>query len=101
MEIEKQHLNVQNKLFGGVTASLIDVGGSLAIAAHNSSIETGVSANIDINYLRGGNLHDILRVESSCVKSGKNLAFTKVDIFVHDKLIAFGSHTKFINFNKQ
>src|SRR5688572_2854640 len=96
MKVDKLHLNINNHLFGGITASLIDIGGSLAIAAKYNSLETGVSTDMSISYLRSAKEGDLLqfigliRIESMCVKSGRNLAFTNVEVFVGDKLIAFG-----------
>jgi acyl-coenzyme A thioesterase 13 len=59
--VEKQHLNIQDRLFGGVTASLVDIGGSLAIAAKTASLHTGVSTDLSISYLRSAKLGDIVR----------------------------------------
>jgi acyl-coenzyme A thioesterase 13 len=102
MPIEKQHLNIQDRLFGGVTASLVDIGGSLAIAAKTSSLHTGVSTDLSISYLRSAKLGDmvryfnLMRMESECTKVGRTLAFTRVELFVGEKLIATGNHTKFM-----
>jgi acyl-coenzyme A thioesterase PaaI-like protein len=35
-------------------------------------------------------------MESECTKVGKNLAFTRVELFVEEKLIATGNHTKYM-----
>ncbi|KAL2914579.1 hypothetical protein HK105_205930 [Polyrhizophydium stewartii] len=94
--VEVQHLNLVKGLHGGVTASIVDVAGSLAIACKTQSLHTGVSTDISVSYLSGGKLGDELRIEAECPKAGRTLAFTQVRIFTGDKLLATGSHTKFI-----
>ncbi|KAI8929178.1 HotDog domain-containing protein [Entophlyctis helioformis] len=96
MPVESHHLNLVHGLHGGLTATLVDVGGSLAIAAKTHSTFTGVSTDLSVSYLAGGKLGDNLRVEAECAKAGRTLAFTQVKIFAGDRIIATGSHTKFI-----
>lgn len=61
MPVEKEHLNLFGTLHGGVTATLVDVGGSLAIAAKTKSPNTGVSADLSVSYLSSGKLGDNIR----------------------------------------
>jgi acyl-coenzyme A thioesterase 13 len=96
MPIHSIHLNKDNGLFGGITASLIDIGGSLAIANHFDSPITGVSTNLQVNFIRAAKLGDVVTVDAQCDKVGKNLAFTSISLFVDDKLIANGTHTKYV-----
>ncbi|KAJ3185070.1 hypothetical protein HDU87_002636 [Geranomyces variabilis] len=96
MEVEKHHLNRVGGLHGGTTCTLTDIGGSLAIAARNGTMYTGVSADLHVSFLNGGKLGDKLRIHSTCHKSGRTLAFTTVEIKSGDKTIATGSHTKFV-----
>ncbi|KAH6579970.1 hypothetical protein BASA61_009958 [Batrachochytrium salamandrivorans] len=56
MPVDQAHLNVMNGLHGGVTATIVDVIGSLAIAAKTGSSYTGVSTDISVQYLSGGKL---------------------------------------------
>eukprot|EP00842_Homolaphlyctis_polyrhiza_P007075 jgi/Hompol1/957/HPOL_002616-RA len=94
--VEQDHINAINGLHGGVTATIVDVAGSLAIAARTQGMNTGVSTDISVSYLNGGKLGDLLRIEAECPKAGRTLAFTSVKVFAGDKLLAHGSHTKFI-----
>ncbi|KAJ2992345.1 hypothetical protein HDV02_003145 [Globomyces sp. JEL0801] len=70
MPVESSHLNFQNGLFGGITASLIDIGGMVGIV-HLVLIGTmaiyakqdeekmdnaGVSVDLSVSYLNGGKL---------------------------------------------
>jgi acyl-coenzyme A thioesterase 13 len=92
--VGKDHLNINNNLFGGFTASLVDIGGTLAIAAHEGNF--GVTTDLSISFLRPANEGDLVRIESKLVKSGRNLCFTTVELFVGEKMIATGSHTKYM-----
>ncbi|KAH6561707.1 hypothetical protein BASA50_003727 [Batrachochytrium salamandrivorans] len=96
MPVDQAHLNVMNGLHGGVTATIVDVIGSLAIAAKTGSSYTGVSTDISVQYLSGGKLGEMLRIEAECPKAGRTLAFSHVRIFTGDKILATGSHTKFV-----
>ncbi|KAJ3321402.1 hypothetical protein HDV06_004387 [Boothiomyces sp. JEL0866] len=96
MKVEDMHLNMNDKLFGGVIATLIDIGGSLAIAQKVKGPNVGVSTDMTMSFLSAAVKDDIVRIESTCHKSGKSLAFTKVDLFVKDRMIATGSHTKYV-----
>ena len=96
MMIEEQHLNVQGFLFGGVTSSLVDIGGSLAIAAYTNSTKMGVSTDLSTTFLRPAKMGQELCVHGSCLRVGKSMAFTRVELFADDKLIAFGNHSKFM-----
>jgi acyl-coenzyme A thioesterase 13 len=92
--VEKEHLNISNNLFGGFTASLVDIGGTLAIAAKEGKF--GVSTDMSISFLRAANEGDVVRIESKLVKSGRNLCFTTTELYVGDDMIATGSHTKYM-----
>ncbi|KAJ3303953.1 Acyl-coenzyme A thioesterase 13 [Kappamyces sp. JEL0829] len=102
--VEQEHLNINDNLFGGFTASLVDIGGSLAIASKSASNQLGVSTDLNITFLRAARLGELVRIESSCSKVGRNLAYSKVELFVGDRAIAHGrfetetnqSHTKFM-----
>ncbi|KAG9295653.1 hypothetical protein G9A89_002971 [Geosiphon pyriformis] len=71
LPIEKHHLNRLLGLHGGVTATIVDV---------------------------GANLNEVLKIDAECVKVGKTLAFTTIDLRNKEtgKLIAQGRHTKFV-----
>ncbi len=94
--VERDHLNINNTLFGGYTASLIDIGGSLAIASKSLNEYLGVSTDMSIQFMSAAKEGDIVRIESKCLKSGRNLAFTFTELYVDDKIIASGSHTKYM-----
>ncbi|KAM7191267.1 HotDog domain containing protein [Rhypophila sp. PSN 637] len=97
--IDSRHTNRLKILHGGTIASLVDFGGSLAVASMGL-YSTGVSTDLNVSYLgSGGHVNDVIKVEAKCEKLGKTLAFTSVT-FTNDKgvLFARGSHTKFITF---
>jgi len=95
--LEKQHTNRLNILHGGTIASMVDLGGSLAVASRGL-FTTGVSTDLNVTYLSsGGVVGQTISGEASCDKIGKTLAFTSIH-FKNDKgeTFARGSHTKYI-----
>ncbi|KAI8822968.1 HotDog domain-containing protein [Fimicolochytrium jonesii] len=96
MEVEKHHLNRLQGLHGGAICTLVDIVGSLAIAAKTNNSHTGVSSDISVSFMNGGKLGNKLEISSTCHKAGRNLAYATVQIHSGNKLLATGSHTKFI-----
>ncbi|KFA80752.1 hypothetical protein S40288_05558 [Stachybotrys chartarum IBT 40288] len=97
LDIHKDHTNRLRTLHGGTIASMVDLGGSLAVASMGH-FKTGVSTDLNVTYLSpGGKPGDLLKGTATCDKIGKTLAFTTV-IFTNSKgqLAARGSHTKYI-----
>lgn len=97
LPIEKQHTNRLNILHGGTIASMVDIGGSLAVASRGL-FSTGVSTDLSVTYLNsGGKVGDLIRAEVTCDKFGKTLAYTSIKFHNEmDELVARGSHTKFV-----
>ncbi|OJD18114.1 hypothetical protein AJ78_01832 [Emergomyces pasteurianus Ep9510] len=80
LDIQKEHTNRLGILHGGTIASMVDLGGSLAVASRGL-FSTGVSTDLNVTYLNsGGKVGD------------KILAFTNTQ----NELLARGSHTKFV-----
>ncbi|KAF9517270.1 hypothetical protein BS47DRAFT_1371474 [Hydnum rufescens UP504] len=82
---------------GGLLLSLVDTVGSLAVATRGLFM-TGVSTDISGTFLRpAGSVGQLLFAKGSVVGLGKTLAYTRIE-FTDEagKLVAFGSHTKFI-----
>ncbi|KAJ5810442.1 esterase [Penicillium tannophilum] len=97
LEVQKQHTNRLNILHGGTIASMVDLGGSLAVASRGL-FSTGVSTDLNVTYLNsGGKVGDKIMAEVTCDKFGKTLAFTNIK-FTNDKgdIVARGSHTKYV-----
>ncbi|KAM7203640.1 putative esterase [Naviculisporaceae sp. PSN 640] len=97
VDLQGRHTNRLNILHGGVIASLVDFGGSLAVAS-KGLFSTGVSTDINVSYLgSGGKAGDKITVSARCDKVGGTLAFTTVHIYSgKGELVARGSHTKWI-----
>ncbi|KAI8255926.1 putative esterase [Colletotrichum sp. SAR11_239] len=75
LAIQKEHTNRLQTIHGGTLASLVDLGGSLAVASKGRFM-TGVSTDINV---------------------GRTLAYTTVQFFnKKGELAARGSHTKYI-----
>ncbi|TQN71050.1 putative esterase [Colletotrichum shisoi] len=97
LAIQKEHTNRLSTIHGGTLASLVDLGGSLAVASKGRFM-TGVSTDINVTYLNpGGKPGDIMTGTAICDKMGRTLAYTTVTFFnKKGELAARGSHTKYI-----
>ncbi|KAI9151594.1 thioesterase superfamily protein [Paramyrothecium foliicola] len=97
LDIHKDHTNRLQTIHGGTLASLVDLGGSLAVAS-TGRFATGVSTDLNVTYLApGGRPGDVLKGTAVLDKIGKTLAFTTIT-FTNSKgqLAARGSHTKYV-----
>ncbi|KAI0503432.1 Thioesterase/thiol ester dehydrase-isomerase [Xylaria bambusicola] len=97
LDITKDHTNRLKILHGGTIASMVDLGGSLAVAS-TGLYNTGVSTDLNVSYLSGGGrVGDKITATAVCDKIGKTLAYTSVT-FRNSKgeLAARGSHTKYV-----
>ncbi|KAF9152530.1 hypothetical protein BG015_005131 [Linnemannia schmuckeri] len=95
LQVEKQHLNRLGGCHGGLLSTIVDIGGSLAIAAEDMHA-TGVSTDLNISFVSGAKIGDKLSIDSRCDKIGGTLAYTTVEIRVDDKIVALGRHTKYV-----
>ncbi|EAW20470.1 PaaI family thioesterase [Aspergillus fischeri NRRL 181] len=92
LDIQKEHTNRLSILHGGTIASMVDLGGSLAVASRGL-FATGVSTDLNVTYLSsGGKVGDKIQAVL-----GKTLAYTNIK-FINSKgeVFARGSHTKYI-----
>ncbi|THV52371.1 hypothetical protein BGAL_0081g00220 [Botrytis galanthina] len=100
LDIKKEHTNRLNIIHGGTIASMVDLGGSLAVASRGL-YATGVSTDLNVTYLNsGGKVGDVLKAVVTCDKCkvvGKTLAYTSIQ-FTNSKgeVAARGSHTKYV-----
>jgi acyl-coenzyme A thioesterase 13 len=88
--------NSYGTLHGGAAALLIDVAGTLAALSVDPT-RPGVSVEMSQTFLRPAPLGLMLFIEGKCLKSGKKLAFTDVEIRANTfdgHLIVVGQHTK-------
>jgi len=93
-DVGKEHTNPLGTLHGGCTATLIDTltTSSLFTTAHGS---TGVSIDLSVSYLLPAQVGETVILDARVVKMGKNLAFTRADVFRKRDmaLIAFGKQS--------
>ncbi len=61
MPVEQKHVNSLSTLHGGVISSLVDVGGSLAIAAKRQIEYTGVSTDLSVSFVSSGKLGETIK----------------------------------------
>ncbi|KAL3460531.1 HotDog domain-containing protein [Aspergillus heterothallicus] len=97
LDIQKEHTNRLNILHGGTIASMVDLGGSLAVASRGL-YATGVSTDLNVTYLSsGGKVGDKVLAEVTCDKFGKTLAYTSIRFMNgNGDVFARGSHTKYV-----
>ncbi|KAL4877923.1 HotDog domain-containing protein [Aspergillus karnatakaensis] len=95
LQVGPRHLNSKGGLHGSFSATVTDWAGGLAIASHGLE-STGVSTNINVNYLSSARTGDWLEIQGRVDRLGKTLAFTSVAISSGGTLVAQGSHTKYI-----
>ncbi|KAJ2517305.1 hypothetical protein GGI11_002878 [Coemansia sp. RSA 2049] len=93
--VAKEYLNTIGSTHGGWLSTLVDVGGSLAVASHGFATN-GVSTDISVSFLAGSKEGDKIVFDAQVLKLGNTLAYTRVDIFANSRMIATGSHTKYI-----
>ncbi|KAL4761886.1 PaaI family thioesterase [Aspergillus foveolatus] len=100
LEVGPKHLNSKDSLHGVFSACVTDWAGGLAIASCGLE-STGVSTNINVNYLSTATTGDWLEIRGYANKIGKSLAFTTITISKltssgDTTLVAQGSHTKYV-----
>lgn len=100
LQVSAKHLNSKGGLHGVFSACATDWAGGLAIASCGLQ-STGVSTNININYLSTACEGDWLDIRGYANKVGRSLAFTTITISKGTSpgsatLVAQGSHTKYI-----
>ncbi|KAI0129778.1 HotDog domain-containing protein [Xylariales sp. AK1849] len=97
LDITKDHTNRLKIIHGGTIASMVDLGGSLAVASMGL-YATGVSTDLNVTYLSsGGKVGDKISATAVCDKMGKTLAYTSITFKnSNGELAARGSHTKYV-----
>ncbi|KAI1076916.1 Thioesterase/thiol ester dehydrase-isomerase [Whalleya microplaca] len=97
LDITNDHTNRLKIIHGGTIASMVDLGGSLAVASMGL-YATGVSTDLNVTYVSsGGKVGEKISGTAVCDKFGKTLAFTSVTFKnAQGVLAARGSHTKYV-----
>jgi len=85
----KQHLGV---VHGGAIATLADHCGWYAVISELDKGFTSVTIELKINYLKPAK-GEILTAEARVVNRTKRTAFTTIEIFAKDTLVAFATAT--------
>lgn len=100
LKIEPSHTNRLGIVHGGVISTLVDIGGSLALASEGMFM-TGVTTDLATTFLASsGKVGDKVTIDCSLDKFGRSMAFTSVKIGHLEGqdliLAARGNHTKYI-----
>ncbi|CAO3674093.1 unnamed protein product [Umbelopsis vinacea] len=93
--VQAQFENRLKSVHGGLLSTVVDIGGSLAIAS-KGLFATGVSTDLNVTFVSGAKLGQTLNVDAKCVKLGRTLAFTEINISADGKIVCQGRHTKFV-----
>jgi acyl-coenzyme A thioesterase 13 len=78
------HVNSSGSIHGGVSATIVDWAGGMAIAAWDLRQKTGVSVDIHVTYLSGARIGDTLEIEGRAERVGGSVGFTSVGIWKVD-----------------
>ncbi|KAI8584450.1 hypothetical protein K450DRAFT_194901 [Umbelopsis ramanniana AG] len=94
-QVEKHHLNRLKSVHGGLLSTVVDIGGSLALAS-KGLFATGVSTDLNVTFVSSAKLGQTMNVDAKCVKLGRTLAFTEINVSADGKIVCQGRHTKFV-----
>ncbi|BEI82364.1 hypothetical protein CcaverHIS002_0302320 [Cutaneotrichosporon cavernicola] len=102
LKIGTEHINNHNTIHGGVILSMVDTVTSLALQSRGIVPPTGASVNASCEFVRpGGKVGDTIYGHGEVTQLGRTLAYTRVNFYnAQDKIVAFGSHTKFMGKNQ-
>jgi acyl-coenzyme A thioesterase 13 len=98
LPVDRSLANAHGTAHGGLTATLVDVMGTLAILSQDPQRRAGVSVDINVSYVSPCKLGDTLVCTGRVVRTGRTLAFTQVDIarLSDGRVVATGRHTKYL-----
>ncbi|XP_034657237.1 acyl-coenzyme A thioesterase 13 [Drosophila subobscura] len=98
--VQKEHLNHQGILHGGLTGTIVDNISTYAMMSRGS--HPGVTANLNVSYLSAAKPGEIVEIDARTVRTGRKMAY--LDIVLKrqsDKsIIATGRQVKYIDFDK-
>lgn len=94
LRVEKSMTNAFDTLHGGVSSTIVDVLGTLALLSKDN-MRPGISIELNICFLKPACVGDQLTLYGSVLKYGKKVGFTEVQIMKNDEIIATGRHTKY------
>jgi len=91
-EIQPHHTQHLGVVHGGAIATLADHCGWYAVISQLDKEFTSVTIELKINYLKPAK-GEILTAEAKVVNRTKKTAFTTIEIFAKDTLVAFATAT--------
>jgi acyl-coenzyme A thioesterase 13 len=80
LEVGSALLNYGKTLHGGAAATLIDVVGSIAIVGADRHGRFGVSTDLNVTWIAPAALGEIVLIEATVLKIGRNLGFVAVEL---------------------
>jgi len=91
-EIRPYHMQHLGVVHGGAIATLADHCGWYAVISQLDPGYTSVTIELKINYLRPAS-GELLTAEAKVINRTRRTAFTTIEIFVKDTLVAFATAT--------
>lgn len=91
-EIQPYHMQHLGVVHGGAIATLADHTGWYAVMSQLNNNFTSVTIEIKINYLKAAR-GDILRATAKVINKTKRTAFTTIEVFAKDTLVAYATGT--------
>jgi len=91
-EIRPHHTQHLGVVHGGAIATLADHCGWYAVISQLDKTFTSVTIELKINYLKPA-IGEVLTAEAKVVNRTKRTAFTTIEIFAKDTLVAFATAT--------
>ena len=80
VEVGAELVNSFGMLHGGAAATLVDVVGTIAIAAADRDHRPGVSTDLNVSWFAPVPKSEFVVVEANVLKTGRTLAFVTVDL---------------------
>ncbi|BFF99637.1 acyl-coenzyme A thioesterase 13-like [Drosophila madeirensis] len=99
--VEKEHLNRQGTLHGGLTATIVDNVTTYALMSAGS--HPGVTATLNVSYMSAAKPGEVVEIDARTLRAGRKMAY--LDCVLRRKsdgrIIASGGQVKYVDFEKE
>ncbi|CAG9332134.1 unnamed protein product [Blepharisma stoltei] len=96
LPVLQEFSNTFGPMHGGAIATAIDQFTTWAIFAADRDGRRTVSVDLSVTYISAALVGEELTIIAECNKVGKTLAFTSAEIWIRQRLVAMGKHTKYL-----
>eukprot|EP01121_Diplochlamys_sp_Union-15-3_P016754 TRINITY_DN5760_c0_g1_i1.p1 TRINITY_DN5760_c0_g1~~TRINITY_DN5760_c0_g1_i1.p1 ORF type:complete len:142 (+),score=10.24 TRINITY_DN5760_c0_g1_i1:136-561(+) len=95
--ITEAECNFSKVLHGAAYSFLTDMLTSVAIAKKDKETRAGVSIELSVSFIKALPLGSEVIIESTALRTGRNLAFANALFLLNGEVYARAHHTKFLN----